>query len=64
VVDEQLVGGAFPVVEQHVQRVVDEVADGEGDEGVGGGVEGVDEVFAHPRGLHSARSQHKRVGEI
>ncbi len=35
VVDEQLVGRALAVVEQHVQGVVDEVADGEGDEGVG-----------------------------
>ena len=53
VVDEQLVRGAFPMVEQHVQGVVDEISDGEGDEGVGGGVEGVDQVLAHTGGLHT-----------
>ena len=32
VVDEQLVGRPLPVVDQHVQRIVDEVSDREGDE--------------------------------
>ena len=51
VVDQKLVGGAFPVVEQHVQRIVGEVPDGEADQSEGGGVRVVDEILAHIRSL-------------
>ena len=39
------------MVQGHVQGVVDEVAYGEGDEGVAGGREGGDQVVLHLRGL-------------
>ena len=41
----------IPVVEGHVQGVIDEVADGEGDECVAGGREGGDQVVLHLWGL-------------
>lgn len=44
VVQQQLVRRTLLVVDEHVQKVVDEVADGEGDEDVDGRVEAADHV--------------------
>ena len=46
---QQLVRRTLLVIDEHVQEVVDEVADGEGDEDVDGGVETADHVSADRR---------------
>jgi len=59
VVDQQLVGRPFPVVDDHVCCVVDEVPDGEGHQGMGGRSEGSDQVVTHLRVLiEKKRSPH------
>lgn len=47
VMEEQFVGAALGIVQGHVQEVVHEVPDGEGDQHVGGVVVGVNHVVAH-----------------
>ena len=53
VVQQQLVGAPLPMVDQHVHRVVQEVADGEAHEDVAGVRGLVDEIIMHLRGLTS-----------
>ena len=47
VMEQQLVSAPLPVVEHHVQGVVQEVPDGEADEDMAGVGEGPDQVVPH-----------------
>ena len=51
VMEQQLVAAPLPVVEHHVQGVVEEVPDGEADEDMAGVGEGPDQVVPHLRSL-------------
>ena len=51
VMDQQLVGAPLPVVDHHVQSVVQEVSNGEADEDMAGVGERSNQIISHLRGL-------------
>ena len=53
VMDQQLVGASLPVVDDHVQSVVEEVSDGEADEDMTGVGELPNQIVSHLRSLKS-----------
>ena len=56
VVEEQLVGASFAMVEDHVSRVIEKVSDGEADEGMTALCEPSLQVVLHVRGLERERN--------
>ena len=51
VMDQELVAAPLPVVDHHVQGIVEEVPDGEADEDMAGVGEGPDQIVPHLRSL-------------